>query len=139
VPIPDAELNPVFGGAFAGLEFVQGGFGAVGEGFVVEDRGVEGRDEFEEVGLAFDEVGEEIGVVRGQGAELVEERLLGLQLLAERPARVAVHEYLQESAGLARRDAPGDRRGAAPRRMLEIQIGAPEIYRPVRLQTLLLA
>jgi hypothetical protein len=80
------ELDAVLGGAFARLEFVQGGFGAVGEGFVVEDRGVEGRDEFEEVGLALDEVGEEIGVVRGQGAELVEERLLGLQLLAERPA-----------------------------------------------------
>jgi hypothetical protein len=34
---PPLELNPVFGGAFAGLEFVQGGFGAVHEDFVVED------------------------------------------------------------------------------------------------------
>ena len=105
------ELNPVFGGAFARLEFVQGGFGAVDEDFVVDDRGVEGGDEFEEIGLAFDEVGEEIGIVRGQGAELVEERLLGLQLLAERKARVAVHEYLEESAGPALRDAQRDRRG----------------------------
>jgi hypothetical protein len=40
-------------------------------------RRVEGRDEFEEMGLAFEEVREEIGVVRGQGAELVEEGLLG--------------------------------------------------------------
>ena len=87
---PALELNSVFGAAFAGLEFVQGGFGAVDKDFVVEDRGVEGRDEFEEIGLAFDEVGEEIGIVRGQGAELVEERLLGLQLLAERKTRVAV-------------------------------------------------
>ena len=35
------------------------------------------------------------GVVRGQGAELVEEGLLGLHLLAERKTRVAVHEYIQ--------------------------------------------
>jgi hypothetical protein len=73
---PALELNPVFGGAFARLEFVQAGFDAVDEGFVVDDRGVEGRDEFEEIGLAFDEVGEEIGILRGQGAELVEERFL---------------------------------------------------------------
>ena len=35
------ELDAVFGGAFAGLEFVQGGFGAFEEDFVVGDRGVE--------------------------------------------------------------------------------------------------
>jgi hypothetical protein len=29
---PALELNPVFGGAFAGLEFVEGGFHAVDEG-----------------------------------------------------------------------------------------------------------
>jgi hypothetical protein len=46
-------------------------------------------------GLAFEDVGEEIGIVRGQGVELVEERLLGLQLPAERKARVAVHNSLQ--------------------------------------------
>jgi hypothetical protein len=40
-------------------------------------------------GLAFDEVGEEIGILHGQGAELVEERLVGLQLLSERNAWVA--------------------------------------------------
>jgi hypothetical protein len=34
---PALELNPIFGGAFAGLEFVQGSFGAVDEGFVIED------------------------------------------------------------------------------------------------------
>jgi len=51
--------------------------------------------QFEEVGLAFEEVGEELGILDGQGAELVEERLLGLQLLAERKTWVAVHEYLQ--------------------------------------------
>jgi hypothetical protein len=62
-----------------------------------------GRDEFEKIGLAFDEVDEEIGLLRGQGAELVEERLLGLQLLAERNARVAVHDSLP--VALARRDA----------------------------------
>jgi hypothetical protein len=54
---PALELDAVLGGAFSGLEFVQGGFGAVGEGFVVDDRSVEGRDEFEEIGLTFDEVG----------------------------------------------------------------------------------
>jgi hypothetical protein len=53
-----------------------GGFGAFEEDFVVGDRGVEGRDELEEIGLAFEEVREEIGVVRGQGAELVEEGCL---------------------------------------------------------------
>jgi hypothetical protein len=42
---PALELDAVFGGAFAGLEFVHGGFGAVDEDFVVEDRGVEGGDE----------------------------------------------------------------------------------------------
>jgi|GEM_PF-3801372 len=55
------------------------------------------------IGLAFDEVDEEIGILGGEGAELVEERLLGLQLLAERKAWVAVHEYLQ--AAQARCDA----------------------------------
>jgi hypothetical protein len=102
---PALELNPVFGGAFARLQFVQGGFGAVDKDFVIDDRGIEGRDEFEKVGLAFDEVGEEIGILRGQGAELVEERLLGLQLLAERKTRVAVHVYLQR----VRAGAHGDR------------------------------
>ena len=53
-----------------------GGFGAFEEDFVVGDRGVEGRDELEEIGLAFEEVREEIGVVRGQGVELVEEGCL---------------------------------------------------------------
>ena len=43
-----------------------GRLGAVDEDFVVDDRGVEGRDEFEKVSLAFDEVGEKIGVVGGQ-------------------------------------------------------------------------
>jgi hypothetical protein len=69
----------------------------------VISRGVKGRDEFEEIGLAFEDVYEEIGIVRGQGAELVEERLFGLQLLAERAARVACHESLQSAR--ARRDA----------------------------------
>jgi hypothetical protein len=69
------SLDAVFGGAFAGLEFVHGGFGGVDEG------------------------------------------LLGFRLLAERPARVAVHEA-SSGASPARRDARGDRRGAVPRRML---------------------
>jgi len=34
---PALELAAVLGAAFASLEFVQGGFGAVGEAFVVED------------------------------------------------------------------------------------------------------
>jgi hypothetical protein len=55
---PALELTAGLGGAFAILEFVQGGLDAVDEDFVVEDRGVEGCDEFEEVGPAFDEVGE---------------------------------------------------------------------------------
>jgi hypothetical protein len=55
------------------------------------------------IGLAFDGVDEEIGILGGEGAELVEERLLGLQLLAERKARVAVHDSLQAARG--RRDA----------------------------------
>jgi hypothetical protein len=124
---PALQLDAVLGGAFAGLEFVQGGFGAVGEDFVVEDRGVEGRDEFEQIGLALKEVGEEIGILRGQGAELIEEGLLGLQFLAERTAWVAVHEYLL-AARARRGDAQGDRRGVAPRRMWEIQSAVPEIY-----------
>ena len=66
--------------------FIQRGFGAVDEDFVLDNRGVESRDEFKEIGLAFEEIGEKIKVVRGQGAELVEERLLGLRLLAERKA-----------------------------------------------------
>jgi hypothetical protein len=33
---PALELNPVFGGAFAGLEFVQGSFVAVDEGLVID-------------------------------------------------------------------------------------------------------
>jgi hypothetical protein len=69
---------------------------------VLDDRGVESRDEFEGGGLAFDEVGEEIRVLRDQGAELVEERLLRLELLAERKTRVAVHDSLQ--AARARRE-----------------------------------
>jgi len=44
---PALELDAVFGGAFARLQFVQGGFGAVDEGFVVDDRGIKGCDEFE--------------------------------------------------------------------------------------------
>jgi hypothetical protein len=99
--------EPVYG--YKTLEFVQGGFGAVDEDYIVDDRGVEGRDEFKEVGLTFEEVGEEIGVVRGQSAELVEERLLRPQLLAERKAWVVVHEYLQGAR--ARRDAQRDQSG----------------------------
>jgi hypothetical protein len=37
---PPLELDAVLSGAFAGLQFVQGGFGAVDEDFVVDDRGV---------------------------------------------------------------------------------------------------
>ena len=74
---PALELDAGLGRAFAILEFVQGCFGAVHENFVINDRGVECRDEFEEIGLAFEDVYEEIGIVRGQGAELVEERLFG--------------------------------------------------------------
>jgi len=53
--------------------------------------------------------------VRGQGVELVEERLLGLQFLAERKARVAVHDRPQTAR--ARRDATQRaivRRGSSP-------------------------
>jgi hypothetical protein len=46
---------------------------------------------------------DEIGILDGEGAELVEEHLLGLQLLAERTAWVAVHDSLQ--AARAWRDA----------------------------------
>ena len=87
---PALELDTGLDGAFARLQFVQGGFGAIDEGFVVEDRGFESRDEFKEVGLNFDEVGEEIGILRDQGTELIEEQLLGLQLLAECKPWVAV-------------------------------------------------
>jgi hypothetical protein len=88
------------------------------------DEGVaEGCDEFEKVGLAFEEVGKEVGILGGQGAELVEERLLGLQLPAERNAWVAVHEYLQ--AARARRDATHSEIavGRIVARCLEIQSG----------------
>jgi hypothetical protein len=71
--------------------------------FAAWTESVEGRDEFEEIGLAFEDVYEEIGIVRGQGAELVEERLFGLQLLAQRKTRVACHESLQSAR--AGRDA----------------------------------
>jgi hypothetical protein len=54
---PPLELAAVLGGASAGQKFFQGGFRAVDEDFVVDDRAVERRDEFEEVGLAFDEGG----------------------------------------------------------------------------------
>ena len=91
-----------------------------------DDRGVENRDEFKKVSLAFEGVGEKIGIVRGQGAELVEERLLGFQLPAERKARVAVHESLR-AAG-AQRGAQRDRRGAVRCQILEIQSGVPQIY-----------
>ena len=122
---------------------MSGGFGAVDERFFVDDRGVEGRDEFGEIGLAFEEVGKEIGILDGQGADLVEEGLLGLQLLAERKTRVAVHEYIQAARGRraespARRDEHGDRRGGAPRRTLEIQSGVPGIYRRARRPAFLL-
>jgi hypothetical protein len=125
---PALELDAGLGGAFAILEFIQRGFGAVDEDFVLDDRGVESRDEFEEIGLGFDEVGEEIGILGGQGAELVEECLLRLQLLAERNAWVAVHEGLQAPRG--RRDATHMAIAAAwvPRWMLEIQSKAPEVY-----------
>ena len=117
-----------------GLEFVQGGFGAVDQGFVVD----EGRDEFEEVGLAFEEVGEEIVILRGQGAELVEGGCLTSSswLSAKRGSR-----YMN----ISRRHEPGatghtERScSAVPRRMLEIQSGAPEIYRRKRRPALLLA
>jgi hypothetical protein len=68
---------------------------------------------------------------------LVKERLLGLQLLAERPAWVAGHESLQ--AARSRRGAQGDRPCEGPCRMLEIQNGTSEIYRRVRRPALLLA
>jgi len=51
-----------------------------------------------------------------------EERSLGLQLVAERKARVAVHGSLQPAR--SRREHSEIE---APRRMLEIQSGAPEI------------
>jgi hypothetical protein len=83
---PALELDTGLCGAFADLEFVQRGFGDVDKDFVLDDRGVD------------DEVGEEIGILGGQGAELVEERLLGLQFLAERNAWVVVHDSLQAAA-----------------------------------------
>jgi hypothetical protein len=58
------------------------------------------------------EVGEEIGVL---GGDLVEERLLSLQLLAERSAGVAIHDSLPVARG--RRDATHRRspwRGSFP-------------------------
>jgi len=87
---PALELDAGLSGAFAILEFVQGGFRAVDENFVVDDRGVEGCDEFEEIGLAFEEVGEEIGILAGQGSELVESVCLASSswLSAQRGSRV---------------------------------------------------
>ena len=70
---------------------------------------------------------------------MVEERLLRRQLSAEFKAWVAIDEASGRcgpGAAKARRDAHGARRGAVPRRMLETQCGAPEIYRRVRLQAL---
>jgi hypothetical protein len=44
------------------------------------------------------------------------------------PIRSRRSRVAPSTAGPARRDAPGDRRGAILRRMLEIQCGMPEIY-----------
>jgi hypothetical protein len=55
------------------------------------------------------------------------------------PIRSRRSRVAPSTAGPARRHAPGDRRGAILRRMLEIQCGMPEIYRRVRLRALLLA
>lgn len=74
------ELDAGLGGAFAGLEFVQGGFGAVDEGVVINNRGVEGPMSSRRLVS----VDEEIRVLDGEGAGPVEQRLLGLLLLAER-------------------------------------------------------
>jgi hypothetical protein len=41
--------------------FIQRGFGAVDEDFVLDNRGVESRDEFEEIGLGFDRSVEKSG------------------------------------------------------------------------------
>jgi hypothetical protein len=76
--------------------------------------------EFEEIGFAFDEVGEEIGILRGQGAELGRVCLASSSWLSCK-AWVAVYDSLQ--AARARRDEHGARRGAVPRRMLKIQSG----------------
>jgi hypothetical protein len=92
---PPLELDAVLGAVFAGLEFVQGDFGAVDEDFVVADRGVEDRDEFEEVG-------EEIGILHGQSAELSRNVCLASSSWLKRAAW-SRHEYLQ--AAQARRDA----------------------------------
>jgi hypothetical protein len=99
------ELDAILRGALAGLEFVQDGFGAVDEAFVVDDRGVEGRDEFEKVGLAFEEVGEEIGIL-GQGTELVGSGCLASssRLSAQRGSRF-MNISRRGGAGRARRDA----------------------------------
>jgi hypothetical protein len=97
------ELDAILRGALAGLEFVQDGFGAVDEAFVVDDRGVEGRDEFEKVGLAFEEVGEEIGIL-GQGTELVGSVCLASSpwLSAQRGSRFM---NISRRGGAGRRDA----------------------------------
>jgi hypothetical protein len=112
---PALELDAVFGGVLAGLEFVQGGFGAADEGFVVEDRGVEGCDEFESGSSAARARSWSTSVCLASSS----------WLSAKRGSRVM---------NISRRRGPGARlparlpSRAVPCHMLEIQSGAPGIY-----------
>ena len=89
-----------------------------------------GADELNKISLAFDEITEKIRVIGGERANLVDEGLLCLEFLAERKARVVVHEGLRRTAGARSVDAHCVTRDRSTAPSLEaIQLEAGSIYR----------
>jgi hypothetical protein len=78
---PALQGAPGLGRAAAGLQLLDRRLDARREAFVLREGGVEGREEIEDGRLALEEVGEEVRVVRREGAELVEEDLLGREFV----------------------------------------------------------
>ncbi len=89
---PALEVDAVFGGALSILELFEGDLGTFDENFILGNRGVEGADEFHEVGLPFDSIDEEIRVIGGTRADLVNERGFRLELSRKGDERVVFHE-----------------------------------------------
>lgn len=89
---PAFHVDAVLGRVPSSLELLDDGLYALDERFVVGDRGVERTDQFNEIGLALDDVREEVGVVCGEGADLIEQGLPRFEFARERNAGIAVHE-----------------------------------------------